>query len=137
VPPTLQASLLARLDRLGQAAKEAAQAAAAIGRDFPHDLLAAVAGLPEPALREAVSRLVASGLVHARGIPPDASYSFKHALVRDAAYGMLLRGRRRDLHARIGRELERRRDEAAGARPEVLARHFAEAGLAAKRSATG
>ena len=101
VPATLHASLMARLDRLGPVAKEVAQTGAAIGREFGHELLASVADLPEPRLREALDRLTNAGLLFVRGTPPQSSYIFKHALVQDAAYGTLLRGRRQRLHARI------------------------------------
>ena len=128
VPATLYASLMARLDRLGPAAKELAQRAAVIGREFPHDLLAAIADLPEPELREALARLTSSGLVFAHGAPPQASYTFKHALVQDAAYGTLLRGRRQQLHTRIGTVLEDTLLAAPSTPPEILAHHFTEAG---------
>ena len=128
VPATLHASLMARLDRLGPA-KEVAQVGAAIGREFPYELLAAVAPLPEAELRDALERLAASGLVHRRGAPPEASYAFKHALVQDAAYGTLLRDRRRELHARIARACAELLPERAEAQPELLAHHCAQAGL--------
>ncbi len=107
VPATLHASLVARLDRLGPAAKEVAQTGAAIGREFGYDLLAPISGLPEDALRDALDRLAASGLVFARGTPPHSSYMFKHALVQDAAYGTLLRNRRQQLHATYRRDPRR------------------------------
>jgi predicted ATPase len=100
VPASLQASLMARLDRLG-AAKELAQVGAAIGREFSHALLSAVVRKPEPVLASALERLIAAGLLFRQGVPPEASYLFKHALVQDAAYGTLLREPRRALHARI------------------------------------
>jgi predicted ATPase len=98
VPASLQASLMSRLDRLGSA-KEVAQIGAAIGREFSHALLAAVASKPEPELGSALDRLIAAGLLFRQGVPPHASYLFKHALVQDAAYGTLLREPRRALHA--------------------------------------
>ena len=101
VPATLHASLMARLDRLGPAAKDVAQTGAAIGREFSYELLASTADLPEPQLREALDRLTDAGLLFVRGTPPQSTYIFKHALVQDAAYGTLLRGRRQQLHARI------------------------------------
>jgi predicted ATPase len=101
LPPTLHASLTARLDRLGPA-KELAQIGAAIGREFSYELLAAAASRPETELRDQTTRLVASELVFQRGVPPDAVYMFKHALVQDAAYDTLLKSRRQELHARIG-----------------------------------
>ena len=129
VPPSLQASLVARLDRLSSV-REAAQAGAVLGREFAHDLLAAVAGLPEPALREALDALAAADLVQRRGAPPEAVYAFRHALIRDAAHGTLLRERRRELHARAAEAIERLRPDAAEREPEVLAHHRAEAGQA-------
>jgi class 3 adenylate cyclase/predicted ATPase len=131
VPPSLHASLMARLDRLG-AAKEVAQIGAALGREFSHPLLAAVARQPEAELGSAVDRLVAAGLLFRRGVPPHASYLFKHALVQDTAYGMLLRDQRRALHARIADVLERQFAEIAERQPELLARHCTEAGLIEK-----
>ena len=94
VPATLHASLMARLDRLGPAAKDVAQTGAAIGREFGFELLASITDLPEPQLREALDRLTNAGLLFVRGTPPQSSYLFKHALVQDAAYGTLLRSRR-------------------------------------------
>ena len=105
VPASLHASLMSRLDRLG-AAKEVAQIGAAIGREFSHALLASVVNKPEPELRSALDRLIAAGLLFRQGVPPHASYLFKHALVQDAAYGTLLREPRRALHARIAETLE-------------------------------
>ena len=95
---------MARLDRLGPA-KDLAQIGSAIGREFSHALLAAVARKPEPELESALNRLIAAGLLFRQGAPPHASYLFKHALVQDAAYGMLLREPRRALHARIAARL--------------------------------
>ena len=105
VPASLHAPLMARLDRLGPA-KEVAQVGAAIGREFSHTLLAAVVHKPEAELNSALDRLIAAGLLFRQGVPPHASYLFKHALVQDAAYGALLRERRRALHARIAETLE-------------------------------
>jgi len=130
VPPTLHASLMARLDRLGSAAREVAQAGAAIGREFGHALLASIADLPEPQVREALDRLTAAGLVFARGPPPEARYLFKHALVQDAAYGSLLRSRRQSLHRRIVAMLEGRFPELVQAQPALVAQHCTAAGLA-------
>src|SRR5438270_8296396 len=120
---------MARLDRLGSAAKEIAQTGAAIGREFGYALLASVADLPEPQLHEALDRLTTAGLIFARGTPPEASYLFKHALVQDAAYGSLLRGRRQGLHRRIVAILEERFPEIVGVQPALLAWHCGEAGL--------
>jgi predicted ATPase len=131
VPASLHASLMARLDRLGSA-KEVAQIGSAIGREFPHALLAMVARKPEAQLGSALDRLVEAGLLFRQGVPPQASYLFKHALVQDAAYGTLLREPRRALHARIAEALESRLAETAESRPEVLAHHCTEAGLIEK-----
>ena len=131
VPASLHASLMARLDRLGPA-KELAQIGATIGREFSHALLAAVARKPETELVSALDRLVAAGLVFPQGVPPYATYLFKHALVQDAAYGTLLREPRRGLHARIAETLERQFVDTSEAQPELLARHCTEAGLIEK-----
>jgi class 3 adenylate cyclase/predicted ATPase len=131
VPATLQASLLARLDRLGPA-KEVAQIGAAIGREFSHGQLAAVVRKSEPELQSALDRLIAAGLLFRQGVPPHASYLFKHALVQDVAYGTLLREPRRALHARIAETLETQFAEIAENQPELLARHCTDAGLTEK-----
>jgi class 3 adenylate cyclase/predicted ATPase len=128
IPSTLHDSLLARLDRLAPV-KEVAQIGAAIGREFSHALLAAVADRPEPALRTALDQLVSSELVFRRGDPPDATYSFKHALVQDAAYGTLLKSKRQHLHARIVQVLEKHFAGVAEAQPELLAHHCTQAGF--------
>ena len=128
VPPSLHASLMARLDRLGPA-KEVAQIGAVLGREFSHALLAAVARKSEKALQSALDRLIAAGLLFRQGVPPHASYLFKHALVQDAAYGTLLREPRRALHARIAQTLETNFAEIAENQPELVARHYSEAGL--------
>jgi predicted ATPase len=131
VPASLHASLMARLDRLGPG-KELAQIAAAIGREFSHTLLAAVVSKPEAELATALDRLNRAGLLFRQGVPPHASYLFKHALVQDAAYGTLLREPRRVLHRRIAETLEREFVEIAENQPELLARHCTEAGLIEK-----
>jgi tetratricopeptide (TPR) repeat protein len=131
VPASLHASLMARLDRLG-AAKDVAQIGAAIGREFSHVLLGAVAGKQEPELLSALDRLLAAGLLFQEGVPPNATYLFKHALVQDAAYGTLLREPRRKLHACIAETLESQFAEVAETQPELLARHYSEAGLIEK-----
>jgi class 3 adenylate cyclase/predicted ATPase/DNA polymerase III delta prime subunit len=133
VPPSLHASLMARLDRLGPA-KELAQIGAAIGREFSHSLLSAVARKPEGDLRSALDRLIAAGLLFRQGASPHATYLFKHALVQDAAYGTLLREQRRGLHARIVETIESQFAEIAESQPELLARHCTEAGLIEKAS---
>ena len=131
VPASLHASLMARLDRLGSA-KEVAQIGSVIGREFSHALLAAVVRKPESELGSALDRLIAAGLLFRQGVPPHASYLFKHALVQDAAYGTLLRDPRRALHARIAETLESQFVEIAESQPELLARHCTEAGLIEK-----
>jgi class 3 adenylate cyclase/predicted ATPase len=131
VPASLHASLMARLDRLGPA-KELAQIAAAIGREFSHALLEAVVSKPEAELGTALDRLNHAGLLFRQGVPPHASYLFKHALIQDAAYGTLLREPRRALHRRIAETLEQEFAEIAENQPELLARHCTEAGLIEK-----
>jgi class 3 adenylate cyclase/predicted ATPase len=128
VPASLHASLMARLDRLGPA-KEVAQIGAAIGREFSHALLSAVAQKPEAQLESSLEALLAAGLVFQQGTPPDVIYLFKHALVQDAAHSTLLREPRRALHARIAAALEGKFADIVERRPEVLARHCTEAGL--------
>jgi class 3 adenylate cyclase/predicted ATPase len=128
VPASLHASLMARLDRLGPA-KRVAQIGAAIGREFSHALLAAAVGAPEAELKSALDRLIAAGLLFRQGLPPHATYLFKHALVQDAAYGTLLREPRRALRARIAEILETQFVEIAESQPELLARHCTEADL--------
>jgi predicted ATPase len=130
IPTTLQESLLARLDRLAPA-REVAQLAAVIGREFSHELLVTAAPLPTGEVERALDDLIASGLVFRRGISPHATYSFKHALVRDAAYATLVRTKRQRLHAAIARAIEQRFPETIQAQPELLAQHYAEAGLLA------
>jgi predicted ATPase len=131
VPASLHASLMARLDRLGPA-KEVAQIGAAIGREFSHALLAAVLRKPKADLGAALDRLIAAGLTFSQGVPPHATYLFKHALLQDAAYGTLLREPRRAIHARIAEALETQFTEIAENQPELLARHCTEAGLIEK-----
>jgi predicted ATPase len=124
VPATLQASLMARLDRLGPVPKEVAQIGAAIGREFSYELLSAVAPRGEAETQAALGRLVTAGLVFQRGTPPNSEYQFKHALVQDTAYGTLLRSRRRQLHGLAGKVLEEQFPETAEKQPEILAYHF-------------
>ncbi|MGA2842763.1 MAG: adenylate/guanylate cyclase domain-containing protein [Steroidobacteraceae bacterium] len=131
VPASLHASLMARLDRLGPA-KEVAQIGAAIGREFSHALLVAVMRKPEAELGSALDRLILAGLLFRQGVPPHATYLFKHALVQDAAYGTLLREPRRALHSRIADTIESQFAEIAERQPELLARHCTEAGLIEK-----
>jgi class 3 adenylate cyclase/predicted ATPase len=127
IPTTLHASLMARLDRLSPV-REIAEIGAAIGREFSHELIGAVSESPENELREALEQLVASELVYRRGTPPDAVYTFKHALVQEAAYSTLLRGARQHLHARIAAVLSDRFPEVAVTQPELLAHHCTEGG---------
>jgi hypothetical protein len=123
IPATLQDSLAARLDRLGRA-KDIAQLGAVLGREFPYKLLAAIAPLPEDELQTGLAKLADAELIYARGLPPEASYQFKHALIRDAAYEALLRSRRRELHAKIAQTLEASFAETASAHPEMVAHHY-------------
>ena len=127
VPASLHASLMARLDRLGPA-KEVAQVGATIGREFSHALLAAVVRQPGAELGSALDRLIEAGLLFRQGVPPHASYLFKHALVQDAAYGTLLREPRRALHACIAESLESQFAQISENQPELLAHHWTEAG---------
>jgi predicted ATPase len=131
IPATLHDSLMARLDRLAPV-KEVAQIGAVIGREFSHELLAAVAPMSANLLDDALEQLVHSELVFRRGTAPEATYSFKHALVQDAAYQSLLKSKRQQLHARIAQALEERLTDAGETGPEVLARHLTDAGLAAR-----
>jgi len=131
IPTSLYASLQARLDRQ-KSAQLAAQIGAVIGREFAYGLLRAVWALSEDELQTALARLVASELVYQRGMPPDSVYNFKHALVRDAAYGSLLRGSRRELHALIAQALQEQSEELMETQPELFAWHYAEAGLVEK-----
>ena len=130
IPNTLHDSLIARLDHLAPV-KEIAQTGAVIGREFAHKLLSAASGSPEDELDEALGQLVESELVFRRGAPPDATYVFKHALVRDAAYGSLLKSRRQALHARIFRVIEEDFPNLAETEPALLAHHATNAGLIA------
>jgi tetratricopeptide (TPR) repeat protein len=131
IPASLQASLLARLDRLAPV-REVAQIGAALGRQFSHELIAAVASMPSAQLDETLAQLVGAELIYRRGTPPDAEYTFKHALVQDAAYSTLLRGRRQQLHTNIATTLEGRFSEIVAAQPALLAHHCTEAGLIEK-----
>lgn len=130
VPVTLHASLMARLDRLGLAAREIAQTGAAIGREFSFDIVRAASAQPVTDVAAALGRLVASGLVFQRGTPPAADYQFKHALVQETAYGTLLRGPRQALHGRIALAIEQRAPDRVEREPEILAYHWSEAGNA-------
>jgi class 3 adenylate cyclase/tetratricopeptide (TPR) repeat protein len=131
IPVTLQDSLMARLDRLGEA-REVAQVAAVIGAEFSYQLLRAVHPLAEEDLQETLRKLADAELIYVRGLPPEASYTFKHALIRDVGYGALLRSHRRGLHRRIAETLTERFPEIAASAVEVVARHYTEAALPAQ-----
>jgi predicted ATPase len=128
IPPTLQQSLMARLDRLG-GAREVAQIGAVIGRDFSYALLSALTGMDDTSLQAALDRLVDADILLVQGLPPDADYRFKHALIQDAAYENLLKSRRQVLHRRLGEALRDEFASTAAAEPELLAHHFSQAGM--------
>jgi class 3 adenylate cyclase/predicted ATPase len=130
IPATLQDSLMARLDRL-VTAKGIAQIGATIGRRFAYDLLQAVSQLDDTTLQRELGRLVEAELLYQRGLPPQASYLFKHALIRDAAYQSLLKSTRQQYHQRIAQVLEVQFPETAETQPELVAHHLTEAGLPA------
>jgi class 3 adenylate cyclase/predicted ATPase len=134
VPPTLQQSLTARLDRLGPA-REVAQIGAVIGRGFSYALIRAVAGIGDTALQTALERLAEADILLVQGLPPDSYYRFKHALIQDAAYENLLKTRRQALHRRVGEMLRDQFADSSTAEPELLAHHFTQAGLAEPASA--
>jgi predicted ATPase/class 3 adenylate cyclase len=134
IPTSLHASLMARLDRLAPV-REVAQIGAVVGREFSYELLSTVAGLPKERLEEALAQLVRSELIFCRGEIPQAVYTFKHALVRDAAYSGLLKSRRAALHATIADAFEQRFPEIVETQPETLAHHLTEAGLFQKAEA--
>jgi predicted ATPase len=131
IPPTLQQSLAARLDRLGEA-REVAQISAVLGRDFTYALLQAVGGVDDPALQSALDRLADADVLIAEGAGSEANYRFKHALVKDAAYQSLLKSRRQQLHARVAQVFEDRFPVVVETQPELLAYHLTEAGLDAR-----
>jgi class 3 adenylate cyclase/tetratricopeptide (TPR) repeat protein len=131
IPATLLDSLAARLDRLG-AGKDVAQLGSVLGRTFSHDLLQAVSPLSEQDLQSGLARLADAELIYVRGMAPEATYQFKHALIQDAAYATLVKASRRVLHASVAQTLTTRFGGLAEARPEVLARHWTEAGDADK-----
>jgi tetratricopeptide (TPR) repeat protein len=128
IPETLQDSLMARLDRLAPV-REIAQIGAAIGREFSYSLVQALVGRDETALKHGLAQLEQAGLVFRRGEPPEAVYSFKHVLVRDAAYESLLKSRRQQLHGQIARALEEKFADIVASEPEMVAHHFTAAGL--------
>jgi predicted ATPase len=129
VPTTLKDSLMAQLDRLS-VVKQVAQIGAVIGRSFSRELLAGVAVIPQDDLQRGLGQLVEAGLLHRTVASGRDAYAFKHALVREAAYESLLRGRRRELHARVAEALEHVFPTSAADEPELLAHHYTEAGLA-------
>ena len=128
IPATLNASLIARLDRLGPIAKEIGQIGAVLGREFGYDLIEPVVRRPSAELRVGLDRLAEAGLLFCRGVAPQSSYLFKHALVQDAAYSTLLRARRQDLHARVAAVLEEGFTDLIERQPELLAHHLTAAG---------
>jgi predicted ATPase len=128
IPATLQDSLMARLDRLGTA-KEIAQLGATIGRDFSYELLHVVSPVNEESLQQRLKQLVEAELLYQRGLPPQAHYLFKHALIQDTAYQSLLKSTRQQYHRQIARVLEERFSDTKERQPELLAHHYTEAGL--------
>ena len=132
IPATLHASLMARLDRLGAVSREVAQIGAAIGREFSYEVLAPIAQKTDMEVQTALSRLTNAELVFCRGTPPQATFLFKHALVRDVAYGSLLRGQRQQLHGRIASILEAQFPDVVESRPELLGHHFSQGGFEEK-----
>ena len=134
VPPTLQQSLTARLDRLGPA-REVAQIGAVIGRDFSYTLLRAVAGMEDTALQTPLERLADADILLVQGLPPESDYRFKHALIQDAAYENLLKSRRQVLHRRVAEVLRDQFADSAAAEPQLLAHHFTQQAGPATRAA--
>ena len=128
IPTTLHASLLARLDRLAPA-RDIVQIGAVLGRRFSHELISAIGLMPQQQMDDALAQLVRAELIFQRGTPPDAEYTFKHALVQDTAYRTLLRNKRQQLHARIATILEERFPEISAAQPALVAHHCAEGSL--------
>jgi tetratricopeptide (TPR) repeat protein len=129
IPTTLQDSLMARLDRLREG-KDVAQLGAVLGREFFYELLRSVSLLEDPTLQEGLAQLVDAELLYQRGSPPEAIYTFKHSMIQDTAYRSLLKSVRQQFHARIAEVLEERFPERVESEPEVIARHYDEAGLA-------
>jgi predicted ATPase len=128
IPPTLQQSLTARLDRLGSA-REVAQVGAVIGRDFSYKLLREIAGIGDAPLQAALEKLADADILLVQGLPPASDYRFKHALIQDAAYENLLKSRRQGLHRRTAEVLRDHFADTAAAEPALLAHHFTQAGL--------
>jgi tetratricopeptide (TPR) repeat protein len=128
IPPTLQQSLMARLDRLGSA-REVAHIGAVIGRGFSYPLIRAVADMEDTTLQTALERLAEADLLLVQGLPPVSEYRFKHVLIQDAAYENLLRSRRQALHRRVGQTIESRFPEIAESQPELIAQHYTAAAM--------
>jgi predicted ATPase/class 3 adenylate cyclase len=128
IPSTLQDSLMARLDRLSTA-REIAQTGATLGREFSYELLRAVSPVDDAWLQQGLQQLVEAELLYQRGMPPEATYLFKHALVQDTAYQSLLKSRRQQLHQQIAQVLEQRFRQTVEIQPELIAHHYTEAGL--------
>src|SRR5262249_12499624 len=126
IPATLHDTLMARLDRLA-ASKAVAQLGAVIGRTFPYAVLQAVSPWEETALQHGLRQLVETELVYQRGVPPQATYQFKHALIRETAYQSLLTSTRQHYHQQIAQALEMRFPEICAMQPELLAHHYTEA----------
>jgi predicted ATPase/class 3 adenylate cyclase len=131
IPATLQDLVMARLDRM-EGSPEIAQLAAVLGREFNYELLCAVATVNESALQAELAALVRAEILYQKGRPPQSTYIFKHALLEDALYNALVKGRRQQFHRRIGEVLEARFPQTVETRPELLAHHFTEAGLTDK-----
>src|SRR5262249_20135861 len=128
IPATLQDSLMARLDRLGTA-KEVARLGATLGREFSYELIQAVSPVDEATLQQALARVVAAEVLYQRGLQLQAHYLFKHALIQDTAYQSLLKSKRQQYHQQIAQVLEERFPETKEIQPDLLARHYTEAGL--------
>ena len=131
IPATLQDLVMARLDRM-EGDREVAQLAAVLGREFSYELLAAVAAQDEPALQAELAKLVQAEILYPKGRPPRCTYIFKHALLEDALYNALVKGKRQQFHRRIAEALETRFPQTVATQPELLAYHFTEAGLTEK-----
>jgi predicted ATPase len=131
IPATLQDSLMARLDWLAMV-KEVAQLGATLGREFSYEVIRAVAPVEETTLRQALAKLVDAEVLYQRGLPPQAQYLFKHALIRDAAYQSLLKSTRQQVHRKIAQVLEERFPETIETQPELVAQHYTKAGLSAQ-----
>ena len=131
IPSTLQDSLMARLDRLGPV-KEIAQLGATLGGNSRYELLHAVSPLDEGSLQQGLRQLVEAELLYQRGLPPQATYLFKHALIQDTAYQSLLKSKRQQYHQQIAQVLEEQFPETEETQPELLAHHYTEAGLIAQ-----